>query len=106
MGADELKSQISEAMKKVVLTGVGTIFLTEETIRNYMSEFKLPKELLSGFLENAAKTKHEFLNVFAKEAAQVLSHIDFASEARKFFEKHKLRLNIELSFDPIKKDKT
>ncbi|MBI2606035.1 MAG: hypothetical protein HYW49_08140 [Deltaproteobacteria bacterium] len=95
----DLKSQISEAMKKVVLTGVGTIFLTEETIRNYLGEFKLPKEMWGGFLENAARTKKEFLDLFAKETAAILSRVDFASEARKFFEGQKMRVTIEISFD-------
>jgi hypothetical protein len=100
--AEDLKSQISEAMKKIVLTGVGTIFLTEETVRSYLGELKLPKELWSGFLENAAKTKKEFLASFAKESAQVLSRIDLAAEAKKFLEGHKIKVNIEVSFSDAK----
>ena len=100
--AEDLKSQISEAMKKVVLTGVGTIFLTEETIRNYLGEVKLPKEMFQGFIENAAKTKQEFLAAFAKEAAQVLSHINIADEAKKFFEGHKIKVTIQVDFDKKK----
>lgn len=95
----DLKSQISEAMKKIVLTGVGTVFLTEETVRSYLSEMKLPKELWSGFLENAQKTKTEFLSTFAKEAAQVLQRVDVATEAKKFLEGHRIRVSIELDFD-------
>ena len=100
-----IKSQISEAMKKVVLTGVGTIFLTEETVRNYLGELKLPKELWGGFLENANKTKQEFLSAFAKEAAQVLSHIDLVAEVNKVLESHKMKLSIEVSFEKKKKEK-
>ena len=97
---DDIKSQISEAMKKIVLTGVGTIFLTEETIRTYLGELKLPKEMWSGFLENAAKTKQEFLTSFARESAQVLSKIDIVEEARKFAADHKIKINIEINFQP------
>jgi hypothetical protein len=105
MPADDLKSQISEAMKKIVLTGVGTVFMTEETVRSYLSEFRLPKEMWVGFLENAAKTKTEFLNSFAKEAAQILGKVDFAGEARKFFEGHKMRVTIEVDFQKKGKSK-
>lgn len=104
MATEDLKSQISEAMKKIVLTGVGTIFLTEETVRSYLGELKLPKELWAGFLENAAKTKSEFLSTFAKEAAQVLSKVDIASEAKKFFEGHKMKISVELEFNKKKED--
>lgn len=100
--AEDFKSQISEAMKKVVLMGVGTIFLTEETVRNYLSEMKLPKEMWTSFLENADKTKKEFLSTFAKEMAQTLSKVDFASEFEKLLKDQKVSLKIELSFD--KKD--
>lgn len=99
---DTLKSQISETMKKVILTGVGTIFLTEETIRNVLGDVKLPKELWAGFMDNAQKTKQEFLNAFAKEVGNVLSHVDLSAEARKFFEGQKMKVTIEVSFD--KKD--
>lgn len=97
--AEDIKSQISEAMKKIVLAGVGTIFLTEETVRAFMGELKLPKELWSGILENAGRTKTEFLGAFARELAQVLSKVDLPAEAQKFFEGHKLKLNLEISFD-------
>ncbi len=98
----DIKSQLTDTMKKVILTGVGTVFLTEETIRNYLTEFKLPKELWSGFLDNASKTKKDFFALFAKEAANILSQLDLSAEARKFFEGQKMKINIELSFD--KKD--
>lgn len=97
--ADDLKSQLAEAMKKVVLTGVGTIFLTEETVRSYLGELKLPKELWGGFLENAQKTKSEFLAAFAKEAAQTLGKVDIAAEAQKFLNGHKIRISIEFDFE-------
>lgn len=96
--ADDIKSQISEAMKKIVLTGVGTIFLTEETVRSYLGELKLPKEMWAGFIENAAKTKTEFLSSFAKEAATVLSRVDIAAEAKKFLEGHKMKISVEIDF--------
>src|SRR5271170_5877126 len=99
MAADDIKGQISEAMKKIVLTGVGTIFLTEESVRSYLGEMKLPKELWAGFLENAQKTKSEFLNTFAKEAAQVLAKIDVPAEARKFLQGHKMKISVEIDFE-------
>lgn len=67
MAADDIKSQIGEAMKKI--------------------------------MSNADKTKTEFLSTFARESAQVLSKIDIANEAKKFFETHKMKLVFEVSFE-------
>lgn len=98
--SDAMKENLKETMKKVVMTGVGTIFLTEETIRNVLGEIKLPKELWNGIIENASKTKQDFMSAFAKEVAQVVSQIDIAGEAKKFFENNRMKISIELSFDP------
>lgn len=100
MAGDDLKAQLSETMKKIVLTGVGTIFMTEEAVRNVLGELKLPKELWSGLLENANRQKQEFLSLFAKEVAGVLGRIDIPKEATKFLESKKIRVSFEISFDP------
>jgi hypothetical protein len=97
--SEGLKSQLAEMMKKVVMTGVGAIFLSEETIRNYLGKIELPKELWNGLIENANKTKKEFLVNFSKEAANILSQIDFAKEAQRFFEGQTMKINIEISFE-------
>lgn len=96
---ESIKDALRDSMKKIAMTGVGTIFLTEETIRNFLSEVKLPKEMWGGFLENANKTKSEFMASFSKELAQVIAKIDMAAEAKKFLEGHKIKLNLEISFD-------
>ena len=100
--ADDIKSQISEAMKKVILTGVGAVFLTEESVRSYLGELKLPKELWGGFLDNAQKTKSEFLQAFAKETSQILSKIDVVKETKEFLDTRKIKVSFEVDF--TKKD--
>ncbi len=102
MVTDEIKSQISEAMKKIALMGVGTAFLTEEAIRSFLGEVKLPKELWSGFIENAQKTKQEFFSSFAKEASQAFNKIDLVTETKKFLSENKIHLKCEIEFE--KKD--
>ena len=51
---------MTDLMKKMLTVGVGTLFLTEESLRGLVSEIKLPKELLGGVLESANKTRKEF----------------------------------------------
>lgn len=96
---DDIKSQLTEAMKKVLLTGVGTIFMTEETIRSYLGEIKLPKELWQGLLDNAQKTKAEFLTLLARETAGVLAKIDVPEEIRKIVEENKIKISVEVSLE-------
>ncbi|MGE4233122.1 MAG: hypothetical protein AB7F43_07320 [Bacteriovoracia bacterium] len=100
----DLKSQLSEAMKKVAITGLGAIFFTEETVRNYLSELKLPKEMLNSFLENADKTKKEFLTALAKEMAQTISKIDMQKELEKMLATQKLNIKLEVNLSPKEKE--
>lgn len=100
---DGLKGQMADVMKKVLMTGVGTIFLTEEAVRGIIGDLKLPKELMGGLLENATKTKQEFLQMLAKEAGAVFSRIDLAEELKKLSEGHKIKVQIEFSLERKKK---
>ena len=59
--AEDIQSKASDFVKKILTVGVGTIFLSEEALKALASEIKLPKELFSGLLETAGKTKKDFL---------------------------------------------
>lgn len=100
---DGLKGQMADVMKKVLMTGVGTIFMTEEAVRAVIGDLKLPKEIMGGLLENSTKTKQEFLQMLAKEAGNVFSKIDVAEELKKLTEGHKVKIQVELSLERKKK---
>lgn len=84
----------SEAVKEFTLTGLATIFMTEESVRNYLKEKKLPKELVSLVLESITKRKDDFYGLLAKEFGRVLGKIDIGKEVSKFLETHDVTLNI------------
>jgi hypothetical protein len=60
MKPDELQNKATEMMKKVLTVGVGAFFLTEEALRGLVSEFKLPKELLTAVLDSAGNLAMNF----------------------------------------------
>jgi hypothetical protein len=100
---DDLSSKAAEMMKKVLAVGVGTLFLTEESLRGLISEFKLPKELLAGILESAQKTKDDFLKSFSREIlAQVMDRVDPSALLQELVEKNEIDLKIQVSFKPKK----
>src|SRR5579863_4764458 len=75
---------ILETMKKLFSVGLGAAFMTEESIRNYLADLKLPKEVLGFILQSANKGKEELVGRVSKEIGALLSHIDIVSEASKF----------------------
>ena len=87
----------SEMMKEMTLTGLATVFMTEDSVRSYLKEKKLPKELVGLVLDGIGKKKDDFYALLAKEFGRVLSKIDVSQEITKFMEKHKV--NIQISFE-------
>src|SRR5919201_6014403 len=71
-------SAVADAVRKVVMTGLGAVFLTEEGARRLAREWKLPKEVLGFVTAQAAGAKDEVLRVVN-------------DEVRKFFQSEALR---------------
>ena len=72
---------LQEALRKVILTGMGALFLTEEGARKLAREWKLPKELVGYLGQQAVGAKEEVLRVFS-------------DEVRRFFESEAVRREV------------
>lgn len=103
---DEAKSStlIGETVKKLFTAGVSAAFMTEDAVRAYLAELKLPKEILNVVVQGASKSKDEITNRVSKEIIGIVQKIDFVKEASKFAESHKFIIKAEI--DIQKKDKT
>lgn len=95
---------LSETIKKLVTAGVSAAFMTEESVRGFVSELKLPKETLNLLLQGATKSKEDLMNRVGREIIGIISKIDFVKEASRFVEEHKFRINAEI--EVIRKDGT
>lgn len=99
--AEDIQTKAAELVKKVLTVGIGAIFLTEESLRNLASDFKLPKELLTGILASAGKTKTEF---FGKLSTDVLDRLSSKVDPRALVEeilaRNEIELNIKINFKP------
>ncbi len=76
--------------------------MTEENIRSYISDLKLPKEILNVLLQTAGKGKDEITNRVSKEIIGIVSKIDWVKEMARFAETHKFKISAEI--DIVKKD--
>ncbi len=108
--ADDLQGKASDFVKKILTVGVGTIFLTEEALKNLVSELKLPKELLTGVLESASKTKNEFLSRLSKDVLdRVMQKVQLESLVQEVLAKNEIEVTIRFkskgSSDPEPRSK-
>jgi hypothetical protein len=93
---------VTDALKKVFTAGVSAAFMTEESIRSYLGELKLPKEVLQVLIQSANKSKDEVTQRVTKEVVGIIQKIDFVKEFSKFAETHKFKITAEI--DIIKKN--
>jgi hypothetical protein len=69
---------VADTVRKAVLTGLGAVFLTEESARKLARDWKLPKEIVGYVVSQAGGAKDEIVRVVTEEV-------------RKFFESEALR---------------
>ena len=97
MSEEGFQNKAFDFAKKVIAVGVGTAFLTEEALRTLVAEFKLPKELMGGLLENAKTARIEFIQSFAQEMMTKLSEkADPAALMAEFFKKNEVTFEVKL----------
>lgn len=99
---EDPKSILSDTLKKVFTAGVSAAFMTEESIRGYLQELKLPKEILSLLVQSANKSKDEITQKVSKEVIGIFQKIDWVKELSRFAETHKFKINAEIEI--IKKN--
>jgi hypothetical protein len=93
---DDQASGLSWA-KKLMTVGVGTYFLTEDALKTLVSEFKLPKEIVSGVLDGAKSVRKEFMANFISEMlTRVSEKTDPAAIISEFLKKNDVTLEIKI----------
>src|SRR6266568_1675394 len=65
----------TDTVRKVVLTGLGAVFLTEEGARKVARDWKLPKEIVGYVTSQASGAKDEFVRVLSSMSVEVHAEI-------------------------------
>ncbi len=101
--AEDFSSKATDFMKKLLTVGVGTVFLTEESLRKLITDFKIPTELVSGLLDSARSTRAEFLQNFSKEIVGRLSEkIDPQKMVQDILRNNEIEFSVKVNFKPKK----
>ncbi len=74
---------LSDTMKKALATGLSVAFLTEEGIRNFLGDMRLPKETVSALIAQAEKARKDLGRVASDEVKSYLSKLDATQLLRK-----------------------
>lgn len=100
MSEEEKKSpSMTDLARKILLTGVGAIFMTEETVRKGLSELKLPTDAVGSLVDTVKKQKNEVLEIVAVELGNFFAKVKVHEELQKALKGMQVHLDAKISFD-------
>ena len=100
---EKKESPIGDIIKKVVSVGVGAAFMTEESVKKILEDLPLPKDIITGLVQNAKGAKEDFTNGIREELKNYLSKVDASKMASDILDKYDVE--VEAKFKFVKKQK-
>ena len=91
-------SPLDGIIKKVVSVGVGAAFMTEESVKKILEDLPLPKEILSGLVQNAKGAKEDFTNGIREELRNYLAKVDASKIAMDILDRYDVEVEAKFKF--------
>jgi hypothetical protein len=91
---------LPELIRRGVEAGIERLGRTDESLRSFVAERKLPKEIASYLLSQVDETKNALLRVVAKEIRDFLEHTNLSEELRKALTSMRFEIKTEIGFVP------
>jgi len=93
---------VADAVRKVVLTGLGAVFLTEEGARKLARDWKLPKEIVGYVAAQATGAKDEIVRVISDEVRKFFESPALRREFLRVLTSMSIEVNAEIRLKPAK----
>ncbi|MCC7441110.1 MAG: hypothetical protein IT285_05740 [Bdellovibrionales bacterium] len=104
MSQDDSGFKPADLVRRILTIGVGAVFLTEESIKALVKQYKIPAELIGGLMESANRTKSEFLRDLSdKMTDQFMQKVDVRALAKEILEDHEMEITVK--FRPAREGK-
>jgi hypothetical protein len=101
---EKKESGIQDIIKRIVGVGVGAAFMTEESVRNILGDLPLPKDIVSGLVQNAKGAKEDFSQGLRDEFKKYLSHLDIENIIDYVAENYDVEVNASFKLNKKKSD--
>ncbi len=98
MKEDKKEKPLGDIIKKVVSVGVGAAFMTEESVKKILEDLPLPKDIVSGLVQNAKGAKEDFTNGIREELRNYLSKVDASKIATDILDRYDVEVEAKFRF--------
>ncbi len=95
-----LESVVGELIKRAVEIGVEKATEAPDTVKNFVGDMKLPKEIVGYLLSQVEETKNGLFRVVAKEIRDFLEHANVSGEMQKLLTTVQFEVNTTIRFKP------
>lgn len=89
---------LPESIRKALVSGISAVFMTEEGIRNMLSDMRLPKDAMAYLVQQTERTRKELFRVISHELQGFLKNADLNREVRKALRGLKVQIRAEVRF--------
>lgn len=89
---------VGDVIKKVVSIGVGAAFMTEDAVRGLLNDLPLPKDIISGLVQNAKGAKEDFTKAIREELRGHLSRLDMAKLVDEIVQRYDFEITAQVRF--------
>ncbi|MDO9181145.1 MAG: hypothetical protein Q7U04_01990 [Bacteriovorax sp.] len=96
--SEKKDSAIGDIIKKVVSVGVGAAFMTEESVKKILEDLPLPKDIISGLVQNAKGAKEDFTNGIREELRNYLAKLDATKLASDLLDNYDIEVEAKFKF--------
>jgi hypothetical protein len=99
------EGKVVEMLKKVMNTGLGAAFMTEEVVRNVFHDLSLPKDVMGNLIQGAKSTKEEFLKAVGQGVNDYLKQINLTQELHRVLDRYEFDFQVKMTLKPkVKQD--
>ncbi|MGI4992725.1 hypothetical protein ACRXCV_08855 [Halobacteriovorax sp. GFR7] len=100
---DKSDGILGDTIKKVVSIGIGAAFMTEESVKKVLDDLPLPKDIVSGLVTNAKKTKEDFVVSVREELRNYLKNVDPKTIVESILEDYEVTVSFKKKEDKSEK---
>lgn len=98
MEQNKKENPIGDIIKKVVSVGVGAAFMTEESVKKILEDLPLPKDIITGLVQNAKGAKEEFTKSMREELRHYLTKVDASKVAMDILDRYDVEIEAKFKF--------
>ncbi|MHC4391213.1 MAG: hypothetical protein ACYTFT_03335 [Planctomycetota bacterium] len=93
--------RLTDYVRKAISAGIGAVFLTEESVRSYVADAKLPRDVAKSLMQMSATAKDQFFEYLTKEASQLIRKSDLPKVVTEFLRSHEFEVQAKIRFHPV-----